>query len=610
MATSSRVRSTVCALAIGILVAGCGAKPAARVEAVQTETVEDFGLHDQRGDFHSLYYYSDASAVVLFVQGNGCPIVRNGVPSLDAIRAEYAPQGVVFLMLNANPQDDRDSVAEEALAYGIDYPILVDETQLVAASLGVTRTAEAFVIRPSDWRIVYRGPIDDRLDYEAQKVDPGATYLADALAASLDGRTPSIAGMRARGCLVALADAHADAPTYTGRVAGILDERCITCHVEGGIGPFAIESYEDARGWAPMIREVLRTRRMPPWQADPHVGTFANDISLTVEETQAIVRWVEAGAPRGEGPDALAASARVAPSWSLGEPDLIVTIDEQEMPATGIIDYRYLEIPAPVDRDVWVRGVQILPSNYAATHHVLVSIDYPEGFTAPWASDERWLDGVFAGYAPGAEAEAFPDGSGRILPAGSKLIFQLHYTATGRPETDATRLGIYFADEAPDTEYMMTGPVNGDIELPPGAKAYTASAERVFDVDMTLHGLFPHMHFRGKSFTYEAHYPDGSTELLLSTPNYNFNWQRSYMLAEPKVLPAGTKIVCRAVFDNSAQNRFNPDPTQTVTWGDQSFDEMLIGYMTVTWPRRAPAAAGVAAAGAAAGVAAAGAAAE
>ncbi|MBT5531645.1 redoxin domain-containing protein, partial [Candidatus Poribacteria bacterium] len=398
MATSSRVRSTVCALAIGILVAGCGAKPAARVEAVQTETVEDFGLHDQRGDFHSLYYYSDASAVVLFVQGNGCPIVRNGVPSLDAIRAEYAPQGVVFLMLNANPQDDRDSVAEEALAYGIDYPILVDETQLVAASLGVTRTAEAFVIRPSDWRIVYRGPIDDRLDYEAQKVDPGATYLADALAASLDGRTPSIAGMRARGCLVALADAHADAPTYTGRVAGILDERCITCHVEGGIGPFAIESYEDARGWAPMIREVLRTRRMPPWQADPHVGTFANDISLTVEETQAIVRWVEAGAPRGEGPDALAASARVAPSWSLGEPDLIVTIDEQEMPATGIIDYRYLEIPAPVDRDVWVRGVQILPSNYAATHHVLVSIDYPEGFTAPWASDERWLDGVFAGY--------------------------------------------------------------------------------------------------------------------------------------------------------------------------------------------------------------------
>jgi len=389
----------------------------------------------------------------------------------------------------------------------------------------------------------------------------------------------------ARGCLVSLA-ADGDAPTYTGQVAEILQKRCVTCHVQGGIGPFAIENYEDARGWAAMTREVVRTRRMPPWHADPHIGTFSNDISLTTDEYAAIVRWVDAGAPRGDGADILAEAAHVAPTWELGEPDYVVDIGRQEIPATGIIDYRYLELDAPVDRDVWVRAVQILPGSYAANHHVLVSIDYPEGYAAPWEAENRWLDGIFAAYAPGAGADAFPGGAGRVLPAGSKLIVQLHYTSTGRPEVDESRLGIYLSEATPDTEYLMTGPVNGDIELPAGDGSYEASAEKVFEVETTLHGMFPHMHFRGKSFVYEAHYPNGEVETLLSTPNYSFNWQRSYLLAEPKVLPAGTRVVCHAVFDNSARNKFNPDPTIDVTWGEQSFDEMLIGYMSITQARR------------------------
>lgn len=591
MARHTALAGAACAILLTVLGVACSTKsppPAdagAPQEASPPLVVDDFGLHDQHGEFHSLYYLSDASAVVLFVQGNGCPIARNTVPTLDAVRAEYAPQGVRFLMLNANPQDDRDSIAEEAAAFGIDYPILVDEAQLVAASLGVTRTAEAFVISTKTWEIVYRGPVDDRLDYQAQKVEASATYLADALDATLAGRAPAVAVVASRGCRVKLPNTRRPAPTYAGSVGAILQEKCVTCHVPGGIGPFALEDYEDASGWAPMIREVVRTRRMPPWHADPHVGVFGNDISLSVAETRAIVLWVEAGAPRGDGPDPLAEASKEAPEWALGTPDFIIEIDEQELPATGIIDYRYLEIDAPNDKDVWVRGVEVLPGNYAANHHVLVSIDYPEGSTPPWDEDSRWLDGVLAAYAPGAEAQNFPGESAQFLPAGSKLIVQLHYTTTGRPETDASRLGIYLADEAPDSEFMMTGPVNGDIELPPGEKAYVATAERTFDDASTLHGLFPHMHFRGKSFSYEAVYPDGTSELLLSTPNYSFNWQRAYMLEEPKYLPAGTKIVCRAVFDNSAQNKFNPDPTQTVKWGDQSFDEMLIGYMGVTRAR-------------------------
>jgi mono/diheme cytochrome c family protein len=592
----SHALRVVCAVALAALVAGCGGKtsqPPVAVTPTQTEqVVDDFGLYDQRGGFHSLYYHSDAPAVVLYVQGNGCPIVRNGITALDALRAEYEPRGVVFMMLNANPQDDGDSVAEEAAGYGIDYPVLIDETQLVAKALGVERTGEAFVIRPGRWEVAYHGPIDDRLDYEAQRPAATATYLADALSSVLAGSAPVVASVPSRGCLVTLAP-DGDVPTYTGTVAAILAERCVTCHVPGGIGPFPIENYDDARGWAAMTREVVRTRRMPPWHADPHVGEFSNDISLTNDEAAAIVRWVEGGSPRGEGADILAEAAHEAPAWELGEPDYVVEIPSQEMPATGIIDYRYLELEAPVDRDVWVRAVQILPSNYAATHHVLISLDYPEGYAPPWEAENRWLDGVFAAYAPGAGADAFPGGAGRVLPAGSKLIVQLHYTATGRPETDASRLGIYLAEATPDTEYLMTGPANGDIELPAGDGEYEASAEKVFEVDTTLHGMFPHMHFRGKSFTYEAHYPNGEIETLLSTPNYNFNWQRSYILAEPKVLPAGTKIVCHAVFDNSARNKFNPDPTINVTWGEQSFDEMLIGYMSVTQARRSEVSAAV-----------------
>ncbi len=584
-----------CAIAIASLVYACGSKtssvPVVTAPAPPTTaplSVDDFGLHDQRGDFHSLYYHDDAPAIVLYVQGNGCPIVRNGVATLDALRAEYEPRGVIFLMLNANSQDDRSSVAEETAAYGIDYPVLIDETLLVARSLGIDRTGEVLVVLPGSWEVAYRGPIDDRLDYEAQKGAAAETYLADALASAVQGSPPRVASLPARGCLISLT-ADEDVPTYAGEVARILEERCVTCHVEGGIGPFAIENYDDARGWAAMTREVVRTRRMPPWHADPHIGTFGNDISLTNDEVSAIVRWVEGGAPRGEGVDILAAAAHVAPAWELGEPDYVVDIGSQDIPATGIIDYRYLELESPVDRDVWVRAVQVLPGNYAATHHVLVSLDYPEGVSPPWEAETRWLDGVFAAYAPGAGADEFPNGAGRVLPAGSKLIVQLHYTATGRPEVDASRLGIYLSEDVPDTEYLMTGPANGEIELPAGDGAYEASAEKVFDVETTLHGMFPHMHFRGKSFTYEAHYPNGDVETLLSTPNYNFNWQRAYLLAEPKVLPAGTKIVCNAVFDNSALNKFNPDPTIIVRWGDQSFDEMLIGYMSVTQARRSEA---------------------
>lgn len=574
----------VVGLLSALVLGGCGRGEIETVgEApVVNVRVDDFGLYDHRGGFHTLYYHRDAAAIVLFVQGNGCPIARNALTALRDVQDAYAPRGVRFFMINANLQDDRAGIAAEAEAFGIDLPILVDESQLVAESLGLHRTAEALVIDPSTWRTIYRGPIDDRLNYEGQRAEASEHYLADALEAQLTGQPIETPVRMARGCLIALPGRDQDHTriSYAADVAPILQQKCQHCHQPGGIGPWAMAGYDVVRGWAPMMREVLRTRRMPPWHADPHVGTFSNDLSLTQAERQTLVHWIEAGAPRGDGEDPLAASLTETSGWILGTPDHVIQLQPQDVPATGVLDYRYEEVELPMERDVWVKAVEVQPDNRAVLHHLLVSVTYPDGTEAPLERRNRWLDGIFVAYAPGAEAEVFPEGTGRFLPAGSKLLFQLHYTTTGRPEVDASKLGLHFADEPPAREFMVVGPFNPRIEIPPQEAAYRASAEQVFEREATLYGLFPHMHFRGKSMRFTAAYPDGTAETLLSVPNYNFNWQRFYVLEEPKVLPAGTRVAVDAVFDNSPQNPYNPAPQDTVRWGDQSFDEMLIGYLS------------------------------
>lgn len=574
-----------------LLVPGCGGTAHREPLPDSSMRVDNFGLFDHEGSFHRLHYYTHAKAVVMYIHGNGCPIVRNGLSTLNSLRDKYEAQGVKFFMLNANLQDHRASIREEAEAYGIDMPILIDESQLVAEALDVTRTAEALVIDPATWTIQYRGPVDDRLGYEAQRKEAKAHYLADALDAVLDGRPIAEAVIRSPGCLVALPNKEATQKatlTYTEDIAPILKARCQQCHQPGGIAPWAMTGYDIVRGWSPMIREVVRTRRMPPWQADPHVGNFQNDLSITVEEMQKIVHWVEAGAPKGSGEDPLKDLPEAPASWTLGEPDIEIELAQQQIPATGVLDYRYQEVPLELDEGKWVKAVEVLPGNRASLHHALVSVTYPQGYEPPVKSRNRWLDGIFSAYAPGAEPEVFPEGTGRFLPKGSKLLFQLHYTTTGKEEVDQTRFGIYFDERTPDREYFVLGPFNTNIAIQPGVSDYTAYSEQEFPEKVTLYGMFPHMHFRGKSMKYEAIFPDGKRQTLLNVPYYNFNWQRNYLLEEPVVLPGGSKIVVEAVFDNSSQNPFNPDPSATVHWGDQSFDEMLIGYMSLVKGEPAP----------------------
>lgn len=543
-------------------------------------TVDDFALLDHTGAHHRLGYHTDASAVVLFVQGNGCPIARNALPALRAIREAYAARGVLFWMLNANLQDDRDSVAREAADYAIDFPILLDETQLVAESLGVTRTAEALVIDPKSGSVVYRGPVDDRMHYEAQR-PARETFLADALAAHLSGEEIETAERPAPGCLIHFPNRDREAHheiSYSEDIAPLLQQRCRSCHRQGGVAPWAMTHYEMVRGWSPMMREMIRTRRMPPWHADPRFQRFENDLSLTSEEKKTLVHWIEAGSPRGSGPDPLDASPGGAPPrWALGKPDLLLTAPRQELPATGVVDYRYETLDLPMERDVWVRAVDIQPTNPRAMHHGTAYVVPPEGQQRETLGP-RFTWGLFAGYVPGREARAFPEGSGVFVPAGSRIRLQLHYTTTGRPEEDTPQLALYFAETPLPHELKFGAAVNFRFEIPAGARDHSDTAERRIDRDILVYQLTPHMHFRGKRMRFDVHYPNGIQETLLSVPAYNFNWQRRYSLAKPKAIPAGSKVVVHAGFDNSSLNPANPDPASPVFWGEQSFEEMLIGY--------------------------------
>jgi len=552
------------------------------VIAIQSgDHVENFKLLDHQGKSHELYYLSDTKAIVFMVQGNGCPIVRNALPRFKEIRDSYKAQGVEFLLINSNLQDNRNSITKEAESFNIDFPILIDGTQIIGEALGFVRTGEIFVVDPKSWKIAYQGPINDRLDYEIQRPEAKHHYLTDALDSMLAGEEVKMASVDAVGCLINLPgvknkETHQQI-SYSDTVAPILRDNCVTCHRDGGIGPFAMTDYNIVRGFSPMIREVIRTKRMPPWHADPHFGKFANDRSLSNQEIQDVVHWVEAGSPRGEGPDPLAENDAVWPEWALGEPDLIIDLPATEVPASGIVDYQYPTVANPLDKDVWVSATEIIPGDRSALHHVIATFGKPN--SDPKARRKFIQMGGLGGYVPGAVADTLPEGTGTFLPADATLLYQMHYTAYGKPTTDESRMGIYFHKEKPEHRLGGTFILNTDIRIPANTKAHTEYTSYEFKKDTLLYSLLPHSHFRGIASDFVATYPDGTSEMLLSVPDYDFNWQTDYEFTEPRFMPAGTKIEHSTTWDNSSQNPANPDPNQVVTWGEQSFEEMLFASM-------------------------------
>ncbi|MEM7099065.1 MAG: hypothetical protein AAF541_12465 [Pseudomonadota bacterium] len=529
------------------------------------ERIDNFRLFDHTGDSHHLYYFSDMQAVVVFVQDASCSTDVKALEALKTTSSKYA-EDVSYFGLNATGAS-RTQVQQAMSAAEIEIPVLMDGAQLVSQNLQVRRAGEALLIDPETWQVLYRG-------------NPGKGLQA-ALAEVTQNEPVTTATTEVEGCELQFVEVDGSKISYPDTIAPILAENCVSCHRPGGIGPWAMTDHNMVRGFSLMIREVLMTQRMPPWHADPEVGHFNNDRALTRNELQTIVSWIDAGAPRGEGEDPLMAFNSALPAWGdLGEPDLIIDIPSTDVPATGVVEYQYKYVTNPLNRDVWVRASQILPGDRAVLHHVITRFGELETSGPRQGRLKRRGGGGLGGYVPGRVARALPDGTGTFLPAGATIEFQMHYTTSGRASTDHSKIGIYFHEAKPDHAIRSMILANGGIRIPPHAKAHAESAVREFDKDALMYNLLPHAHYRGKASRFVAQYPDGSEEVLLNVPNYDFNWQTTYELAEPKFIPAGTKVVYTNWWDNSAQNPANPDPTREVRWGRQSWDEMIFGAIT------------------------------
>jgi hypothetical protein len=420
-------------------------------------------------------------------------------------------------------------------------------------------------------------------------------------------------------------------PTFSKDVAPILYKSCTNCHRPGEIAPMSLLTYKDARPWAKSIATQVSKGAMPPWHADPSHGEFLNDRRLSENEKKTLVAWVNAGAPEGK-PSDLPPQPTYESEWLLGKPDAVFSMQEDyPIPAEGTIAYQYFLVPTGLTEDKWIQAIEVRAGDPKVLHHVIIyaqvppppqpaaaptppaappaqpaarpvplftlaegTMNIPAGQTGgpPLPAEQRKPAGPndrpaprrmgpsIGGFAPGQFVRVYQEGSAMKLPAGSTLIFQTHYTAAGKPTTDRTRVGVKFAKSKPQTEVRFASMINGALHIPPGVADQRVDAEMTINQNVTMWSMLPHTHVRGIRWTYEAVYPDGRTETILSVPKYDFNWQTDYVFKQPLKLPKGSKIHATAWYDNSAKNKSNPDPTKDVWWGDQTWEEMMYTGLT------------------------------
>lgn len=544
---------------------------------------QGFTLPTVYGGEVSLSDYADRDAVVVVFLGTECPLAKLYGSRLAELAGEYDPERVAFVGIDANRQDSLTELAAYGRRSGIEFPLLKDNRAEAAQMLGATRTPEAFVLDRTG-EVRYRGRIDDQYDVGVVRDEPSRRYLREAIDAVLAGKPAPTPQTQAVGCVIGRPrepDAHS-AVTYSEHVAPILEKHCVECHRDGEIAPFVLRGYDEVAGWADTIAEVVRDRRMPPWHADPEFGHFANERLMTAAEKQSLYDWAAAGAPEGDPAD-LPAEREFTEGWRLPrEPDVVVPMRDEpyRVAAQGVIEYQYFAADPGFTEDTWIQAADIVPGDRSVVHHVIV-------FISPPADQAQRGLGWLAAYVPGQSSMTLPQGQARLVPAGSKFIFQMHYTPTGKEADDLTKMGLVLADPKDVTEEVVTlATANAKFEIPPGADDYPVAAERGwFPAGATLVGLAPHMHYRGKSFRMTGVWPDGRREVLLDVPNYDFNWQTNYKLAQPMKLPEGFRVESEATFDNSENNPFNPDPSAAVRWGDQSFQEMMVGFFELAAPR-------------------------
>ena len=547
------------------LFAGSAAFAGSGASARETRAapVPDFVLLDQKGRAHELGRL-DGRAVVIFVTGNGCPIARQTVPALKDLRKAYFERGVTFWMLDANLQDDRASVAKEGDELDVDrIPILVDETQVVARQLAVTHTGEALAIDLADRRVFYRGPVDDRLSVGGQRAAAQHFYLRDALEAFLGGHAIGEPAVPATGCAVGLEPARP--VSYATQIAPLLARRCGGCHGAAGARPW-LTGQASVAAAAPGLRKVLFERSMPPAPPDPQAGPALADAGLlAADEARLLARWLDAGAPRDAGDDALAHPRAAASEWPLGTPSVVTSVPAR---GPGASPPRLATFRASTD--VWLSAVDARPTGGARAGSITVWSTGPGGRAR------------LAEWTPAVEPRWFPEGTAAPLQAGARLEVEVRDRA-GAVVGDGARVALYFARGAPPRRYELRAASADAITIPAGeSEAGRAFGVLRFSRSAFVHELRPRMDRRGSWFKYEALYPDGQRETLFSLPAFAGPWRLAYRLATPKRLPAGTLLLATGGYDNSRRNPANPGPDRRLTCVAPACDELFLGVLGVS----------------------------
>jgi len=547
------------------------------------DALSKFDKTDCLGKKWSWSELSGAKGTVVVFLGTECPLAKAYTPRIVELSEKYVGKGVCFVAVDSNLQDSLQEMTAHARRFKLDVPFLKDPDQSLADLLGATRTPEVCLI-DSQNILCYRGRIDDQYGIGFAREKATKRELQEAIDALLADQQIETAQAQAAGCLIGRnraaveTSSPSDTITYAQHVSHILHERCVSCHRQGDIGPMDLSSYDDAAAWADMIVEVTQNKTMPPWHATDEHAAFSNDRRLSDKEIELIERWASQGKQRGD-PSLDAKPIAQHAGWLLPKtPDIIVPMSDKaySVPRTGVINYQYFRADLQTDKELWVQGMEIVPGAREVVHHVLV-------FVREKGSRKRDLGGArsyLVGYVPGTRAQMMPKGYAKRIPPNSELIFQIHYTPNGTAQKDLSKVGFVLVDPKEVThEVKTTSAVSTNFRIPPGATDHRVTASLPEKLpDCELLSFSPHMHVRGKSFRYSLIYPDRKKEVVLDIPHYDFNWQTEYRLATPIQLSAGSRMYCEATFDNSEGNLNNPDPKASVTWGDQTYEEMMIGY--------------------------------
>ncbi len=553
------------------------------VTSIGAKLPNSHSLRDLRGSTRQLQGFKDHKAIVLVFLGSDCPVSKLYLPAIIELESKYRGKNVQFLAVYPNELEDMDQVAASAHEMNIPFLVLRDAGQKMAALAGVTRVP-TMVLLDGDFKLQYRGRFDDRYTAAARRQQPGRADLACAIDEVLAGKPVSVAETEVDGCLVGKARKQPIEKeiTYSREVSRILQQRCQACHREGQGAPFTLLSYDDAVQHADMIREVTNERRMPPWQADPRFSHFSNDRRMSQKELDTLTTWIDTGLKRGDDKD-LPKAIDWPKEWKHGKPDMVLTMPEEfEVPAEGVIPYKNYIIETNFTEDKWVTMAEGKPGTPSVIHHIVVYI-MKEGQRGPASADGNLS--ILVGWAPGDLGLVCQPDTALRIPKGAKLRFEMHYTPNGKAIKDRSSVGIWFAKQPPKREMMLGEFANMAFEIAPEDPNFKAEAAFRVRADAQILSFAPHMHWRGKDYSYEIVYPDGRKETLLSVPRYDFNWQNVYRFQEPLKVPKGAILHSVAHWDNSVNNPYNPDPKQTVRFGLQTWEEMMVGFVAYVWER-------------------------